>query len=103
MINENFPPSVPYPGQNYSEEVKLLLERVKSVTDERAYNEIKFFDDKGILGGALFSTLLFGSAVPVEELIWVGFGIGASIYDAGVAVWREKLANSRVRPPTVLA
>jgi len=29
-------------------------------------------------------------------------GETSSVYDAGLSVWREKLRNSRIRPPTVV-
>lgn len=35
-------------------------------------------------------------------MFWFNIGLHFSIYDAGVSAWREKLRNSRVRPPTVI-
>ena len=101
-MTDDFPVSVTYPGQNYADEITLLLDRMKTVTTEKQYAEIEFFDNKGTIGGSLYMTLIMGSGLPMEEIIWIGLGTSTAVYDGGIAVWRVKLANSRVRPPTVL-
>ena len=94
---------LPYPGQDYALEVELLLERMQTVQTDDHYNEIKYFDSKTTIGGSLLQAMLTGYGTKVEEQVFFGWALGTAIYDAEVVAWKSKLANSRVRPPTVIA
>lgn len=71
-------------------------------TDEQ-YSEIAYFDSKTTINGSLFASLLIGYGAKTDEALWFAFAESTAVYDAGVIVWKEKLRESRVRPPTVLA
>ena len=49
----------------------------------------------------LIGTLLLGYGQSIEEIMFHSFGETSAVHDAGVAVWKNKLLNSRIRPTTV--
>lgn len=103
LATREFPPDIPYPGQNYANEVPLLLERMQTIQTDDQYNEIKLFDSKTTINGSLMQVMLTQYGTKVEEQIFFGWALSTATYDAEVVAWKTKLANSRVRPPTVIA
>lgn len=66
------------------------------------YGEIAFFDGKVAIANSIIATLALNEGLTLEEIVLHSFGETTAVYDSGLACWREKLANSRVRPPTVI-
>lgn len=75
---------------------------MQSIVTEHQYREIAFFDGKIAIANSIVASLAILEDQTVEELLWHSFGETTAVYDSGLACWREKLANSRVRPPTVI-
>lgn len=101
-MNDDYPANLAYPGQDYADETEKLLVRMQGVSTQNQYNEIKFFDGKINIANGMIGTAFFQHACPIEQVLWHTMGETSSVYDSGLSVWREKLRNSRIRPPTVV-
>lgn len=87
---------------DYPTEVNTLVMKLASVTTKAQTDEIKFFDGKLNIALGIIGTLLLGYGQSIEEIMFQSFGETTSVHDSGVAVWKNKLMNSRIRPTTVI-
>jgi hypothetical protein len=87
---------------DYPAEVTTLVGKLAAVNTQAQKDEITFFDGKLNIALGIIGTLLLGYGQSIEEIIFHSFGETTSVYDSGVAVWKNKLLNSRIRPTTVI-
>ena len=90
------------PKFDYPMLVKELVRKMSTVTTQQQKDEIRFFNDKlNVALGGLF-TLVLSYGQSIEEVMFHGFGETSAVHDSGVAVWKNKLMNSRIRPTSVI-
>jgi len=87
---------------DYSSMVPAVIAKLANVTTKAQKNEVKLFDSKLNVAAGLISTLMLGYGSTVEEIMLHSIGESSAVADAVVAVWKNKLLNSRVRPTTVI-
>jgi len=79
-----------------------MVSKMADVTTQQQVDEIAFFDVKLNVANGITATLLLGYGATVEELLLNSVGETIAVHDSGVAVWKNKLQNSRIRPTTVI-
>tara|TARA_B100000795_G_scaffold118168_1_gene87905 strand:+ start:615 stop:1355 length:741 start_codon:yes stop_codon:yes gene_type:complete len=87
---------------DYPSMVDTVIVKMSSLVTQTQLNEVAFFDDKVLISSEIGTILLFAYRQTFEELALQNFGQSAAIYDSSVAVWKNKLQNSRIRPTTVI-
>ena len=86
---------------DYPSMVETVIAKMSSLVTQTQLDEVAFFDDKVLISSETSKTLLaYGQTF--EELALHTFGQSAAIYDSSVAVWKNKLQNSRIRPTTII-
>ena len=79
-----------------------MVGKMAAVATQQQVDEIAFFDGKLNLAVGVIATLLLGYGQTVEELWLHSVGETIAVHDSGVAVWKNKLQNSRIRPTTLI-
>ena len=79
-----------------------MVGKMAAVTTQQQVDEIAFFDVKLNVANGITATLLLGYGATVEELLLNSVGETIAVHDSGVAVWKNKLQNSRIRPTTLI-
>ena len=79
-----------------------MVSKMAAVTTQQQVDEIAFFDVKLNVANGITATLLLGYGATVEELLLNSVGETIAVHDSGVAVWKNKLQNSRIRPTTLI-
>ena len=79
-----------------------MVSKMAAVTTQQQVDEIAFFDGKLNVAIGIIATLLLGYGGTVEELLLHSVGETIAVHDSGVAVWKNKLQNSRIRPTTLI-
>ncbi|EOD19230.1 hypothetical protein EMIHUDRAFT_444965 [Emiliania huxleyi CCMP1516] len=92
----------PGPSYDYVAEADAVIANMATVDTAGELDEIRFFDGKLNVALGLIGTLLLGYGQSIEEIMLHSFGETSAVHDAGVAVWKNKLLNSRIRPTTVI-
>jgi len=92
----------PGPSYDYVAEADAVIANMATVDTAGELDEIRFFDGKLNVALGLIGTLLLGYGQSIEEIMFHSFGETSAVHDAGVAVWKNKLLNSRIRPTTVI-
>jgi hypothetical protein len=87
---------------NYPLEVDLLIKKLSNITTQKQKTEIKFFDGKLNIALGMIGKLLLGYGQSIEEIMLHSFGETTAVHDSGVAVWKNKLLHSRIRPTTAI-
>jgi len=92
------------PGYDYDyvAETAKVIERLANITTQDQRDEIAFFDSKLDIALSIIGTLLLGYGQSIEEVMFHSFGETTAVADSGVAVWKNKLMNSRIRPTSVV-
>jgi len=90
------------PVYDYPAEVTTLVNKLAQLTTQAQKDEVVFFNGKLNIAVGIIGTLLLGYGQTIEEIMFHSFGETSSVYDSGVAVWKNKLINSRIRPTTVI-
>jgi len=105
LTMNQLPPMTVVPPAAYADYPKLVdavIEKMASVTTQTQKDEIAFFDSKLNIALGIIGSMLFGYGQSVEEIMLHSFGETTAVHDSGVAVWKDKLLNSRIRPTSVI-
>jgi len=94
--------SVPAGAYDYPSEVITLVAKMATVTTQTQIDEVIFFDGKVNIALGILVTMMLGYGQSIDEMLWHTFGETSAVHDSGVAVWKNKLLNSRIRPTTVI-
>jgi len=95
--------SVAPPNYNYPEEMDILFERVRDITDEQKML-IELGDNKIDFALTIVINALqkFGPVlIPFEKLALLTLTYTSSEYDGVLTVWNEKVRHNKIRPTTV--
>lgn len=95
-------PPVADGAYDYPAEVDAVIDSMSKVTTQAHRDEIALFDSKTVLEGRIFFTSMTSYGLPYEEAILSVYGQVTSVHDSGVAVWKNKLLNSRIRPTSLI-
>jgi hypothetical protein len=79
-----------------------MVNKMARLTTQQQIDEVAFFDGKINIAIGLIATLLLGYGQTAEEILLHSVGETIAVHDSGVAVWKNKLQNSRIRPTTVI-
>ena len=83
-------------------QVNTVVGKMAGLTTQQQIDEVAFFDGKLNIGIGIIATLLLGYGQTTEEILLHSVGETAAVHDSGVAVWKNKLQNSRIRPTSVI-
>lgn len=87
---------------DYGWEVDNVLKNLQRVTTMKDRKEISFFDGKLNIASSIIGTMIMIYGFSVEQFILHVHGETTALLDAGIAVWKNKLINSRIRPTSVI-
>ena len=79
-----------------------MVNKMARLTTQQQIDEVAFFDGKINIAIGIIATLLLGYGQTAEEILLHSVGETIAVHDSGVAVWKNKLQNSRIRPTTVI-
>ena len=83
-------------------QVNTVVGKMARLRTEQQTDEVAFFDSKLNVAIGISATMLLGYGQTIEEILLHSVGETAAVHDSGVAVWKNKLQNSRIRPTSVI-
>ena len=83
-------------------QVNAVVGKMSSLITQQQIDEVAFFDGKVNIAIGIIATLLLGYGQTAEEILLHTLGETVAVHDSGVAVWKNKLQNSRIRPTSVI-
>eukprot|EP00964_Phaeocystis_antarctica_P045450 scaffold26167_cov59-Phaeocystis_antarctica.AAC.1 len=87
---------------DYPAMVNTVVGKMAGLRTEQQTDEVAFFDGKLNVAIGISASMLLGYGQTVEEILLHSVGETAAVHDSGVAVWKNKLQNSRIRPTSVI-